>query len=435
MTAKKVQANQDTPSAVPTTTGPEAAVKRAITKLQVHCPYRQASLLQQVLAPDKMRVAFFLGAGCPVAIRIPNETGIGPLIPDIAELTKQVCSKIETSEKFKAGFSAVLKRFSDGGIAKPNVEQILTHVRSLAEVIYTSNIDGLSKVLLNEIDEEICKLTTEVVKAKLPSDDTPYHHLATWIGGVQRAHAVEIFTPNYDLLTEQALEERRVPYFDGFVGSANTFFDVASMEQDNLPARWARLWKVHGSINWWRTKAGNVERRDGMVEGDRQMIYPSHLKYDQSRRLPYLAMLDRLRAFLANGQAVLITCGYSFADQHLNEVILQGLSGNPNSICFGLLHGDRANYPEAVSRARKQSNLSLLAIDGAVLNTIERDWRSDKKDDHLQHGLAVDTGEMKITSSPPERCKFLLGDFKTFGLFLAQHLARSEETGGENNVQ
>jgi hypothetical protein len=147
-------------------------------------------------------------------------------------------------------------------------------------------------------------------------------------------------------------------------------------------------------------------------------------------------MLDRLRAFLANGQAILITCGYSFADQHLNEVILQGLSGNPNAICFGLLHGDRVNYPDAVKHARKQSNLSLLAVDGAVLNTIERDWRSDKKEEHPQHGLAVDIGEMKgRTNSPPERCKFLLGDFKAFGLFLAQHMSRGEETEGEHNAQ
>ncbi len=35
-----------------------------------HCPYRQSTLLQQALAPDKMRIAFLLGAGCPVSIRI-----------------------------------------------------------------------------------------------------------------------------------------------------------------------------------------------------------------------------------------------------------------------------------------------------------------------------------------------------------------------------
>lgn len=413
----------------------ESVVKTPATpakdNLQSHCPYRQATLLQQALTPDKMRVAFMLGAGCPVAIQIPTENGeTGALIPDIAGLTSQVRRKIEAADKHKTGFASIIKRLSDTGIAAPNIEQILTHIRALTEVIGNGSIDGLSKTALNEVDEEICRLTTEIVEAKLPGDDTPYHHVATWIGGIQRTHSVELFTPNYDLLMEQALEQRRVPYFDGFVGSNNTFFDVASMEQDTLPSRWSRLWKVHGSINWWRTSLGNVERRTGRITGDRQMIYPSHLKYDQSRRLPYLAMLDRLKSFLARGQAVLITCGYSFADQHLNEVILQGLVGNSTAVCFGLLHGDRAKHPEAVSRARTQANLSLLAVDGAVLNTIERDWRSDMKEDHALHGLAVQVGDMKDrTNSPAERCKFLLGDFKSFGLFLANHLSHTEDSG------
>ncbi|HTV42291.1 MAG TPA: SIR2 family protein [Candidatus Sulfotelmatobacter sp.] len=431
MAVNKIQTKSDHIGTVDKNAAVASKAKPAITSFQNHCPYRQAALLQQALTPDKMRIAFFLGAGCPVAIRIANGNGTDPLIPDIRELTKQVSSKIEGNGKFKSAFIAILQRLADAGVKEPNIEQILTHIRVLGEVIGNSTIDGLSKTALNEMDEEICRLTTDVVKIRLPGDDTPYHHLATWIGGVQRAHPVEIFTPNYDLLTEQALEQRRVPYFDGFVGSDRTFFDVASMEQDNLPPRWSRLWKVHGSINWWRTALGNVERRaDG--GGDRQMIYPSHLKYDQSRRLPYLAMLDRLRAFLGRGQAILITCGYSFSDQHLNEVILQGLSGNPNSVCFGLLYGDRAEYPEAVNRARKQSNLSLLAFDGAVLNTIERDWHSEKKEDHILHGLAVETGEFKErTKAQTERCKFLLGDFKSFGAFLAHHLAYREKSDVE----
>jgi len=431
MSANKTPEKQSGSSVAEIGSRPEALAKPATSTLLTYCPYRQASLLQQALTPDKMRVAFFLGAGCPVAIRLPSgDDKTVPLIPDIAGLTTQVRMKIEANDKYKAAFTIIQKRLSDSGIAEPNIEQILTHVRALIDVIGKGGIDGLSKGALNDVDEEICRLTTEVVGARLPGDDTPYHHVATWIGGIQRAHSVELFTPNYDLLMEQALEQRRVPYFDGFVGSDSTFFDVASMEQDNLPSRWSRLWKVHGSINWWRTAVGNVERRNGKVSGDRQMIYPSHLKYDQSRRLPYLAMLDRLKAFLTRGQAVLITCGYSFSDQHLNEVILQGLAGNPTAICFGLLHGDRSNYPEAVSRARKQSNLSLLAVDGAVLNTIERDWRSDKRDDHLLHGLAVQTGKFgDRTTCPDERCKFLLGDFKAFGLFLAHHLAQSEDSG------
>jgi hypothetical protein len=402
---------------------------------EFHCPYRHASLLQQALAPDKMRVAFLIGAGCPSAVRIRDGSNTKPLIPDILGLTGEVAKAITTSGgDLMKNFQLTIKRLNDIGIDNPNIEEILSHIRTLKEIVGTSIIDGLSKTNLGDLDTEICKFTTSVVSKSLPSDDTPYHYLAAWVGGVKRAHPIEIFTPNYDLLIEQGLENQKVPYFDGFVGSDRTFFDLGSMEQDNLPTRWARLWKIHGSINWWRTDAGNIERHTDLNDGSQQMIHPSHLKYDESRRLPYLAMMDRLRSFLLHGQAVLVTCGYSFSDRHINDVILQGLSGNSTAICFGLLFGDRVKYPSAVSAARSRANLNLLAVDGAVINTIERDWHSEDKSSHPLCGVAAQSGELDDrTVCPKERSKFVLGDFKAFGQFLAYQLSlRVDENEGKD---
>jgi hypothetical protein len=401
---------------------------------KVHCPYRQALLIQNALAPDKMRVAFLLGAGCPVSIRVPSATGTEPLMPDIAELTKRVNTQLNADPAYKSTFTLVCARAASAKTVPPTVEEILSCVRTLHEVAGSAGIDGLSKASLSELDKKICDLVTEVVQERLPNGTTPYHQLASWMGSVRRSNPVEVFTPNYDLLMEQAFEERKVPYFDGFVGGDNTFFDLASMEQEILPSRWARLWKLHGSINWWRTSSGEVQRRGrGKNPDDRQMIYPSHLKYDESRRMPYLAMLDRLRAFLNHGQAVLVTCGYSYGDQHLNEVILQGLNGNPTAVCFGLLYGERGGSPEAVKRATMQANLSILAVDGAVLGTVEGDWDVLEKATHPLHDLAVVQGALTgRTSAPNNRSKFLLGDFATFGKFLAHqlsHLDLFEETG------
>ncbi len=403
-----------------------------------HCPYRQAMLLRQALSSNKMRVAFLLGAGCPVSVRVPDGENTRPLIPAIEGLTSHVCKSFEKIEELKSGFDILVKLLSEKLDSSPNVEDILSFVRALHDVAGSDKIHGLSKDDLEQIDTEICKIVTELVKVDLPGDNSPYHHLANWIRSVTRAHPVEIFTPNYDLLMEQALENMKVPYFDGFVGSRHTFFDLTSMgqdlltEKDSLPPRWARLWKVHGSINWWRTKTNEVERRTENAPGDRQMIYPSHLKYEQSRRMPYLAMLDRLKSFLAQGQAVLITCGYSFSDQHLNDVILQALGGNPNAICFGLLFGDRANISQkTIPQIRSQPNFSILAVDGAILGTTERQWHSDEKIDNPFHGTAVKSGEMKNrTVAPDTCCKFLLGDFSALGDFLALQLSQFEVSGG-----
>jgi hypothetical protein len=389
---------------------------------QTFCPYRQATLLQQALAPDKMRIAFLLGAGCPVSIEQKHADGTsGPLIPDIQRLTAHVDNEIGKNADLSPHYAKLMARLAAGEKA-PNIEEVLSYTRNLGDVVRHGEIDGMTKATLDDIDREICRIITRCVNASLPADNTPYHQLATWVKGIARINPVEVFTPNYDVLIEQAFESRKTPYFDGFVGAKQAFFDLAAMETDPLPPRWARLWKLHGSINWWRTTEDEVVRRETGNDDDRQMIYPSHLKYDQSRRMPYLAMLDRLREFLAKGQAVLITCGYSFSDQHLNEVITTGLRANPTAICFALMFGPRAQYVEALAHAKAQPNLSVLAEDGAVLGASERDWHAEPQASHSLHGTCV--LEPSVSGLP---CRLTLGDFVKLGQFLGQQLSRGEE--------
>ena len=164
------------------------------------------------------------------------------------------------------------------------------------------------------------------------------------------------------------------------------------------------------------------------------MIYPSHLKYDQSRQMPYFAMVDRLRVFLRSDQCILLICGYSFGDEHINAYIAQGLSGNPNAACFGMIFKDRADAPKGVELAKRHANLTLLAADGAVVGTVERDWHGDVKDDNPAYAMAVakDLPEWR-TKAPPDRCKWLLGDFAALGQFLGHQLSsRDVETGDIN---
>jgi hypothetical protein len=390
------------------------------------CPYRQATMLQQALSPDKMRVAFFLGAGCPLAIRVPNQEGPPkPIIPDIKGLTEEIRNTVGADLAHRDHFDVILRLLCDSQADRKTVEHILSRVRGLLDVISTGTFEGLDAPALRGLDEAICKKINAVMRKRLPSRNTPYHQLATWIASIPRTHPVEIFTTNYDLLMEQALEENSVPYFDGFSGSDRTFFDVPSMEQLALPPRWARLWKLHGSINWWKTKEGEIQRREQGEEGQLQMIHPSHIKYSESRKMPYLAMQDRLRSFLARGQAVLVTCGFSFLDEHLNQAILDGLGGNPSAVCYGLLWGDREKASEAVAKVGHRGNLRLLGADGGVLGTVSREWHAKPDIENALHGKAVCDGDLSgdRTNAPGERCKFLLGDFESFGKFLADQVA------------
>ncbi|MHB8789933.1 MAG: SIR2 family protein [Desulfobulbaceae bacterium] len=378
-------------------------------------PYRQLDILQQALESDKSLIAFLLGAGCPASISIQCEEKTTPLIDTIEGLTKQICEN--TSCK---SIDKIIARISSANASSANIEDILSHVRLLIEVVLESNIDGLTKKMLEDLEIAICEEITNAVNKELPSNETPYHYLASWIRGIPRTNPVEIFTPNYDLLMESALETRNVPYFDGFIGSKRAFFDLHSIEHEKLPSRWARLWKLHGSINWWRDPSGKIFRGHSQFAGNKQMIYPSHLKYEESRRMPFYAMQDRLGHFLATGQAVLVTCGYSFIDKHLNAIILERLSANPRAICFGLLYSDLENYPGALACAKETSNLSLIASDGAFVGGQKVVWGDAESGmaDHYKDYLDKEIGEEKH----PSKIKCKIGDFQILGKFLLNQL-------------
>lgn len=395
---------------------------------QVCNPYRQIEILQQALASDKSRIAFLLGAGCPVSISIPDGSKNKPLIQNIEELTRTICDTL--SDK---NIGKIVDRIKPPEGKKATIEDILSHVRLLIEVVGGGPIDDFTKAGLEELEENICKEITIAVSKELPDNETSYHRLASWIGGIPRNNPVEIFTPNYDLLIESALEFKSIPFFDGFIGSRNAFFDLHSIENEELPPRWAKLWKLHGSINWWKDPNGKIFRGHSESDKNKQMIYPSHLKYEESRRMPYYAMQDRLGHFLAAGQAVLVTCGYSFVDKHLSAIILERLSANPWAICFGLLHSGLEKYPEALACAKKTANLSLIANDGAFIGGQQGLWNIDESNVDNHYGFCVK--REKIDGGDDSSVKCTIGDFQVLGKFLLNQIGDIHSNKDDKNAE
>ncbi len=145
-----------------------------------------------------MRIAFLLGAGCPLSIR---ENGAA-LIPDIADLTQLVKASLLADGKTKAVTTGLWERVQGREIHKPTIEDLLSHARTLLSLCGEPGIDGFSKAQLKAFDERACATVRSAVSKPLPAEDTPYHTLASWIQSIYREHPVEIFTTNYDELME-----------------------------------------------------------------------------------------------------------------------------------------------------------------------------------------------------------------------------------------
>jgi SIR2-like domain len=422
------------PVALPASATMPTPTPSSIQLPALHDAAQQARNLRQVLQDDKQRIGCFLGAGCPLGVYDEEGNKSIVLIPAVVELTKRVADGLQASDsvqgaisKFKVNWDALRTECTSADSKEPTVEDVLTELRTLANRRGTAEVLGMTKKDLNDLDNKICALIATEMRKPLPNYRNSYNRFASWVGGIHRDSPAEIFTPNYDLLFEQALEQHPLPHFDGFVGSREPWFDLASIEHDAIPTRWTRLWKLHGSINWEKSdetvngnKVTRVVRVTREAAAGKVMIFPSHLKYDQSRRMPYLAMLDRLRAFFHGKDAPrLVVCGYSFLDDHLNEVLLDGLRGNRNAQCFALMYSGIEDHLGVVDYAVRQSNLTVLAMDGAVIGTRVGRYRPGTIGDNEHTPWLT---EVAVTRGDPKellpRCR--LGDFHYFSLFLEQ---------------
>jgi hypothetical protein len=386
----------------------------------IHNPDQYMSDLRQILAQGRKRLGLLLGAGAPASILVDKSTGNlksdgVPLIAVTTEITQNVLKAL--SSKYGSVLNALVVDL--GG--NPNIEQILSRVRTLGEALGKSPVHDLDGPGFTQLGEAICNKIGKAVDVRLPTQPNAFSELAGWIGGTARDHAFEIFTPNYDLLIEEAFERAHIPYFDGFCGSFEPFFDPATIANNaDLPPRWARLWKLHGSLGWDENLRGEIVRGKGTTAT--RCIFPTYQKYEQTQKLPYSAFFERLRKFLQLPDSLLMTCGFSFSDRHLVDVIDESLASNRAAAVIAFQF-DSINLETTASRlASRRANMSVYARDGAVINCVEAKWQPGD----LPHPqwAPIRTSYWRTSQSSNEPC-FILGDFSAFARYVA--LTRAEQ--------
>lgn len=364
--------------------------------------------LRQILSQGRKRIGLLVGAGAPLAIRVDAENKLSetgkPLIPGVEELTRTALASLNGKQAATA--NAIQ---ADLG-ANANIETILSRIRLLEQALGPTLVNELDGIAYRDLGKAICGKIGEIVGANLPKERSAYTELVAWVSGTVRANAVEIFTTNYDLLFEEAFERSRAPYFDGFSGGSAPFFDPVTVAGDDLPARWSRLWKLHGSIGW-ALENGAVVR--GRGRSATQLVYPDHLKYDLTQKQPYSALFERLKRFLLTPDTLLLAIGFSFRDAHICAVLDEALAMNANTAVFAFQYQSLEEETPACRLAYDRPNLTVYAADGAVVNGVPGKWRLGE--------LAKNWNDIRASFWGPRRLgepqTFLLGDFAHFSRF------------------
>jgi hypothetical protein len=372
--------------------------------------------LRQVLSQGRKRIGLLVGAGAPLSIRVDDQGKLGatgkPLISGADDLTKAVMESLADAEQ-----TAALALQAELG-ESANIESLLSKVRLLEQALGNTPVHGLNGPGYGALATSMCAKIGTLVGPKLPAERNAYNELVGWVSGTLRSHSVEIFTTNYDLLFEEAFEQARAPYFDGFSGGSAPFFDPVTVAGDDLPPRWSRLWKLHGSLGW--TLEGNAVIRRGGREAT-QLVYPDYLKYDLTQKQPYAALFERLKSFLLTPDTLLLAVGFSFRDAHVCAVLDEALAMNANTAVFAFQFRGLDEEECACRLAFDRPNLSVYGADGAVISGVPGRWQPGELAKNWAE-IRASFWDRRDAEAPPQ---FLLGDFQRFARFCA--LAQATE--------
>jgi hypothetical protein len=316
-------------------------------------------------ALNAKNIAFLLGAGCSSLMRDKKELGIATMAP----LAKEFCG--ETLEARAAGF------YADPPVAgaaptpwrltKPELDYLDALGIDLAKD-YSRNLERLMEVLFAQ---------RFVLRQSENPDLHPYRAVLDgiikkvqdflWSRVTQGAFATEgdttvrdlyerfykklvlrdrslprpwVFTTNYDHFSELAMDRLGIPYANGFSGVVErrfnpAIFRYALAEQLDVASRkWTAvdafvyLCKLHGSVTWTEDDHGLFPIKEVWPpEPTNQMlIYPTPAKQNSSLGSPYADLFREFQSRIVREQSVLITAGYAFGDEHLNNIIYQALT-------------------------------------------------------------------------------------------------------------
>lgn len=316
-------------------------------------------------AMNAKNIAFLLGAGCSSLVKDKKELGISTMAP----LAKEFCG--ETLNAREAGFyddplfigaAPAPWRLTKGeldyldslgiDLAKDysrNLERLMEVLFAQRFVLRQSENPGLHpyRAVLDGIIKKVQDfLWTRVTQGAFATDgDTTVRDLYErfYKKLVLRDRSLPrpwVFTTNYDHFSELAMDRLGIPYANGFSGVVERRFNPASFryalaEQLDVASRkWTAvdafvyLCKLHGSVTWTEDDHGLFPIREVWPpESTNQMlIYPTPAKQNSSLGSPYADLFREFQSRIVREQSVLITAGYAFGDEHLNNIIYQALT-------------------------------------------------------------------------------------------------------------
>ena len=189
-----------------------------------------------------------------------------------------------------------------------------------------------------------------------------YERSASYFAGLAQfqreyQHPLRVFTLNYDKCVETGCHDFRVErgFGDGERWDWRVFDESADSEAPNV-----YLYKLHGSIDWTRDANQHLIYQDGPIEPkDIQIIFGTTYKLQYVD--PFLFFAYELRRWTITSARLIVTVGYSFADEHINGILGQALAADPKKKILAVSPEDvNRHHADISSRLKRPSDTDQI---------------------------------------------------------------------------
>lgn len=270
-------------------------------------------------------------------------------------------------------------------------------------------------------------------KKNLDKDKTFYH--AKFVKKIlQRPlnlKRANIFTTNYDLAFEYAFDKLGVISICGFCGFQKRTFKPEAFEYDlffpgsttqgrvQRIEKVAHYYKIHGSLTWVKELPSEsnvygisevpIEIIRDKKNFDSIIIYPTTAKKSFTLDFPYSELFRKFASAISQSQSVLFTYGYSFNDEHVNDIIYQALTVPSFTLIIIDFNGTKTSTeiqklkelkdPRVIILQGEQLGSLSFFVENLLPDLIEINTQ-EKIAETLRKLLEDDSDETPITTTP-----------------------------------
>jgi len=337
--------------------------------------------------------SFVFGAGCSKCAGLPL----------MEELTEEILTKIPKTDKTHTILQGLIEQFS--GSQSCTIEDYMSELVDLISMAdrhesrcakTTSVAIGTNSYSATELRDALTTIKRNI-RLAVSSCKIKIHNHLQFIRAVHGRlqsgksgpiYSTDYFTLNYDTLLEDALALEKIPLADGFNGGVTGWWNVRAYDDSSVSAR---VFKVHGSIDWCLLDDDLLPRRVryGLKDSEQQepvLIWPAATKYREAQRDPFAQILNKMRQTLRppqNSEVVLAVVGYAFNDSHINDELDRALiesDGRLTIIVFtsadkpeGLLDKWRKD-PHLKERVRIHAKRGFFHADKQIDSNADLPW-------------------------------------------------------------